>query len=63
LGERVQRQIRSSSLAERGLLDYDWLDGLWAAHRAGRANWSFQLWTVHNVSAWHDYWIAGRALA
>jgi asparagine synthase (glutamine-hydrolysing) len=63
LGERTQRQIRESSLAERGLLDYDRLDELWAQHRAGRAEWSFQLWNIYNVSAWHDYWVAGRALA
>jgi asparagine synthase (glutamine-hydrolysing) len=60
LGVRAQRQIRESSLAERGLLDYDAIDRLWAAHRAGRAEWGFQLWNLYNVSAWHDYWVAGR---
>jgi asparagine synthase (glutamine-hydrolysing) len=63
LGTRAQRQIRESSLAERGLLDYDRVDELWAAHRAGRAEWAFQLWNLYNVSAWHDHWVAGRALA
>jgi asparagine synthase (glutamine-hydrolysing) len=63
LGTRAQRQIRESSLAERGLLDYDRIDGLWAAHRSGRAEWAFQLWNLYNVSAWHDHWVAGRALA
>jgi asparagine synthase (glutamine-hydrolysing) len=63
LGERAQREIRESSLAERGLLDYDELDRLWEAHRRGPANWSLHLWTVYNVSAWHDYWVAGRTLA
>jgi asparagine synthase (glutamine-hydrolysing) len=58
-GLRAQRQIRESSLAERGLLDYDLLDDLWAAHRGG-ANWAVHLWNVLNVSAWHDHWIAGR---
>jgi asparagine synthase (glutamine-hydrolysing) len=60
LGERAQREIRSSSLAERGLLNYDAIDDLWRAHRAGRGDWAFQLWNIYNVSAWHDYWIAGR---
>ncbi len=60
LGDRVQRQIRQSSLAEHGLLNYDRIDRLWAAHRAGRGDWSFQLWCLYNVSAWHDYWVAGR---
>jgi len=64
LGERAQRQIRESSLAERGLLDYDRIDEMWAAHRSSSPiDWAFHLWNIYNVSAWHDYWIAGRALA
>ena len=59
LGEQAQRTIRESALAERGLLDYDEIDRLWAAHRAG-ADWSFQLWNLWNISAWFDYWVAGR---
>jgi asparagine synthase (glutamine-hydrolysing) len=60
LGERARREIRESSLAERGLLDYEAIDELWRAHRAGRGDWAFQLWNIYNVSAWHDYWVAGR---
>jgi asparagine synthase (glutamine-hydrolysing) len=63
LGQRARREIRNSSLAERGLIDYDNVDWLWQAHLAGRGNWSFQLWNLYNVSAWHDYWVAGRTLA
>jgi asparagine synthase (glutamine-hydrolysing) len=62
LGERAQEQIRTSSLNERGLIDLDRVDEMWAAHRAGPVNWSFHLWNLYNVSAWHDYWVAGRAL-
>jgi asparagine synthase (glutamine-hydrolysing) len=58
LGRRAQREIRNSSLAERALLDYSRIDELWESHRAGRANWSFQLWNLYNVSAWHDHWVA-----
>jgi asparagine synthase (glutamine-hydrolysing) len=61
LGTRAQREIRGSSLAERGLLDYARIDELWAEHRSGRMDWSFQLWNLYNVSAWHDHWVAGRA--
>ena len=60
LGERARREIRESSLAECGLLDYEAIDGLWRAHRAGRGDWAFQLWNIYNVSAWHDHWVAGR---
>ena len=63
LGERAQRQIRESSLAERGLLDYDAIDELWAPTASGRGDWAFQLWNLYNVSAWHDYWVAGRTPA
>ena len=63
LGEKAQREIRDSSLAERGLLDYGAVDRLWRQHRAGRGDWALQLWSVYNVSAWHDLWIAGRAPA
>jgi asparagine synthase (glutamine-hydrolysing) len=62
LGRRAQQEIRNSSLAERGLLDYDQLDRMWDAHRAGPVNWAFHLWNVYNVSAWHDYWVARRSL-
>ena len=62
LGRRAQQDIRNSSLAERGLLDYDQLDRMWDAHRAGPVNWAFHLWNVYNVSAWHDYWVARRSL-
>jgi len=60
LGKRAQREIRGSTLAERGLLDYTRIDRLWEAHRSGQADWSFQLWNLYNVSAWHDHWVAGR---
>ncbi len=63
LGYAVQRQIRDSALAERGLLDYDAIDAMWTAHRAGRMNWGFHLWNLYNVSAWYDHWIAGNELA
>jgi len=60
LGRRAQEQIRNSSLRERGLLDYGEIDRMWEAHRRGPVNWAFHLWNIYNVSAWYDYWIAGR---
>jgi asparagine synthase (glutamine-hydrolysing) len=61
-GRRAQAEIRNSSLAERGLLDYEYLDGLWQRHIAGHGEWAVPLWNIYNVSAWHDYWVAGRSL-
>lgn len=63
LGERARRAIRESSLAERGLLDYEQVDRLWDAHRSGRGDWAFQLWNLYNVSVWHDLWVARRTPA
>lgn len=61
-GAKIRRDIESSTLAERGLLDYEAIDRLWDSHQSGRGEWAFQLWNIYNVSAWHDLWIAGRAL-
>jgi asparagine synthase (glutamine-hydrolysing) len=61
LGHRAQRQIKGSALAERQLLDYEEIDRMWEAHRRGPVNWGFHLWNLYNVSAWYDYWVAGRS--
>jgi asparagine synthase (glutamine-hydrolysing) len=59
-GERVQREVRESTLVERGLFDYDRIDRLFEAHRRGRGDWSKHLWNIYSVGVWHDHWIAGR---
>jgi asparagine synthase (glutamine-hydrolysing) len=58
-GRRAQAAVRGSSLAERGLLDYDEIDRLFAAHAAGRADFSYHLFNLYSISVWHDHWIAG----
>jgi asparagine synthase (glutamine-hydrolysing) len=60
-GRRAQETVRRSRLRERGLLDYDRIDELFAAHRSGRADWSYHLWNLYSVSAWYDHWVAGAA--
>jgi asparagine synthase (glutamine-hydrolysing) len=57
-GREAQSAVRSSALAERRLLDYDVVDGLFAAHRRGRGDWSKHLWNLYCVSRWYDRWIA-----
>jgi asparagine synthase (glutamine-hydrolysing) len=59
-GRVAHEAVRGSSLAERGVLDYAQVDRLFAAHRAGRGDWSKHLWTLYSASAWHDRWVAGR---
>jgi asparagine synthase (glutamine-hydrolysing) len=60
-GARAQELVRRSSIVERGALRLDPLERLFAEHRAGRADWSYHLWNVYNVCAWHDRWVAGTA--
>ena len=57
-GRRAQEAVRRSSLAERELLDYDEVDRLFEAHRAGRGDWSKHLWNLYSISSWHDRWVA-----
>jgi asparagine synthase (glutamine-hydrolysing) len=57
-GQRAQESIRRSSLVERGMIRSDPIDRLFAAHRTGRADWSYHLWNVYNACAWHDRWVA-----
>jgi asparagine synthase (glutamine-hydrolysing) len=59
-GERAQAEVTGSTLREQGLLDYDVVDALFSAHRAGRGDWSKHLWNLYTVSVWHDRWVAGR---
>ena len=54
----AQAAVRGSALAERGLLDYEVVDRLFAAHRHGRGDWSKHLWTLYCVSRWYDRWVA-----
>jgi asparagine synthase (glutamine-hydrolysing) len=62
-GRRAHAAVRGSSLAERGLLDYDRIDQIFAAHKAGRGDWSKHIWNLYAVSAWHDIWVSGRGFA
>jgi asparagine synthase (glutamine-hydrolysing) len=57
-GRDAQASVRGSALADRELLDYDVVDRLFAAHRAGRGDWSKHLWNLYCVSRWYDRWVA-----
>jgi asparagine synthase (glutamine-hydrolysing) len=58
-GQCAQESIRRSSLVEYGMIRPEPINRLFAAHRTGRTDWSYHLWNVYNVCAWHDHWIAG----
>jgi len=59
-GRHARQAVRDSALRDRGLLDYDVVDGLFAAHAAGRGDWSKHLWNLYCASRWYDRWIARR---
>ena len=59
-GREARAAVRGSTLAERGLLDYERIDAIFAAHAAGRGDWSKHIWNLYSVSKWHDRWVSGK---
>jgi asparagine synthase (glutamine-hydrolysing) len=57
-GSDAHAAVRGSALADRELLDYAVVDDLFAAHQAGRGDWSKHLWNLYCVSGWYDRWVA-----
>lgn len=53
-------QIFNSTMVKRDFLDYDLVRRMLDEHRNGRADRSFQLWALLNLSLWYDRWIDGR---
>jgi asparagine synthase (glutamine-hydrolysing) len=60
LGEDLSRQLERSKVHELGYFDREEIQRLVALHRSGRAERSFQLWNLLNLSVWFDHWIAGE---
>jgi asparagine synthase (glutamine-hydrolysing) len=55
------KSVMRSRLRQENLLDYDHVERLFLAHRAGTRDHSWHLWTLYNLSRWYDHWIAGEA--
>jgi asparagine synthase (glutamine-hydrolysing) len=60
LGDQLSARLEESAIHELGFLDRDAVRDLVAIHRSGRAERSFQLWNLLNLSVWFDHWIADR---
>jgi asparagine synthase (glutamine-hydrolysing) len=60
LGNQLSERLEASAIHELGFLDRSAERDLVELHRSGRAERSFQLWNLLNLSVWFDHWIAGR---
>lgn len=58
-GRAVETTILESSLRREGYFHDEYVAGLFRRHRAGR-DVSLPIWTLYNLTAWFDRWIAGR---
>src|SRR3954469_14108774 len=59
-GSRCLAAFERSALRKDGFIDDEYFTGLLKDQIAGRANVSFQVWTVMNAVLWHASWIEGR---
>jgi hypothetical protein len=62
-GRQAREIVRASTLVQRGAIDRAPVLRLFDEHISGRSDWSYYLWNIYNVCAWHDHWIAGRSVS
>ncbi len=60
LGSFVEDRLFNSAIRGREFFDYGFIKQLLNDHRAGKANYSFFLWSLLNLSLWYDQWIEGN---
>jgi asparagine synthase (glutamine-hydrolysing) len=63
LGSFVEDRLLGSSIRRREFFDYGFIKQLLSDHRTGKANYSFFLWSLLNLSMWYDQWIEGNGEA
>tara|TARA_B100002051_G_scaffold236291_1_gene237285 strand:- start:1597 stop:3036 length:1440 start_codon:yes stop_codon:yes gene_type:complete len=56
-GREVEHDLLASPLVKDGLLKAQPIAELLAEHRAGHADHALHIWTLFNLTAWHDHWI------
>jgi asparagine synthase (glutamine-hydrolysing) len=59
-GHAAESTIMRSRLREERLFDYDHVADMFRRHRAGHDH-SLPIWTIYNLTAWFDRWIAADA--
>ena len=55
----LESRVMNSALRRRDLLDYRFVERLFAEHRRGARDWGFHLWALLNLSLWYDRWVEG----
>lgn len=58
LGETLRTRLAESAVYESLPLDRAGILSLVDAHRTGRRDYAVYIWTLFNLAAWHDRWIA-----
>jgi len=57
-GAEAERAVMNSPLVNGGPLDKAYIARLFNEHRRHGADHALHLWTLHNLTAWHDHWIS-----
>jgi len=56
-GADAERTVLSSPLLNGGGLNKSYIAQLFKEHRKHGADHALHLWTVHNLTTWHDHWV------
>jgi asparagine synthase (glutamine-hydrolysing) len=57
-GRAAEETIMDSRLRGQRLFDYDHIAEMFRRHRSGE-DFSLPIWTLYNLTAWYDRWVAG----
>ena len=60
LEDLFETHVMRSTLVARQLFDYRYIAEMLAQHRSKKHDWSFNLWTLLNLSLWYERWIEPR---
>ena len=61
-GRAAERTVMHSALRSEGFFDYQHISTMFRRHRDGE-DFSLPLWTLYNLTAWFDRWVARSAAA
>ena len=56
-GREAESLVMASPLVNDGTLRGDYIRKLFRAHQQGQADHALHLWTLFNLTSWHDHWL------